>query len=106
MAHLSRVDQMRKSLEDLSSVVKDMQKADERHLQKVSLIRFNPFADTGGNQSFTIALLDKAGHGVVISSLHGREGTRVYAKNVANFGNSDFEFSEEESEAVNYAATS
>ncbi len=105
-AHLSRVGEMRQSLEDLSRVIKDMQKANEQHLQKVSLIRFNPFADTGGNQSFAIALLDKAGCGVVISSLHGREGTRVYAKNVVSFGNSDLEFSKEESEAINHAATS
>lgn len=106
MAHLAKVEQTRHSLADLDRVIKDMQKADEQHLQKVSLIRFNPFADTGGNQSFAIALLDKVGCGVVISSLHGREGTRVYAKNVANFGNSDFEFSKEESEVIKYATKS
>ena len=50
------------------------------HLQKVGFMRFNPFTDTGGNQSFILSLLDENGTGVVISSLHSRENTRIYAK--------------------------
>lgn len=48
--------------------------------QKIGFIRFNPFADTGGDQSFALCLLDADDNGFVISSLYGREGTRVYAK--------------------------
>ena len=51
-----------------------------RAFQRVGLVRFNPFEDTGGNQSFALALLDAEGNGWVLSSLHARTGTRVYAK--------------------------
>lgn len=47
---------------------------------KLGFKRYNPFKDTGGNQSFILCLTDAEGNGVVISSLHSRENTRVYAK--------------------------
>lgn len=53
-------------------------------LQKVGFMRFNPFNDTGGDQSFAVALLDRENNGVVISSLYTREGVRTYAKYVEN----------------------
>ncbi|MBI3627667.1 MAG: DUF4446 family protein [Candidatus Sungbacteria bacterium] len=53
-----------------------------RSFQKIGFIRFNPFADTGGDQSFSLAILDQENNGIIISSLYGREGTRVYAKAV------------------------
>ena len=52
------------------------------HLQRLSLKRFNPFSDTGGDQSFMLALLDGNKDGVVITSLHSREHTRFYIKEV------------------------
>ena len=52
-------------------------------LQRVGLVRYNPFEETGGNQSFALALLDAEGDGWVLSSLHARSGTRVYAKAIA-----------------------
>lgn len=51
-------------------------------IQKVGFLRFNPFQDTGGDNSFSVALLDSENNGVVISSLYMREGTRLYAKEV------------------------
>jgi hypothetical protein len=66
----------------------------------VSVLRFNPFKEVGGNQSFCVALLDGKNSGVVISSLHTREGTRVYAKPVIA-GNADgFPLTEEEKTAI------
>ncbi len=53
-----------------------------RGLHKVDMIRFNPFKDHSGNQSFSIALLDGKNNGIIISSLHTREGTRVYSKEI------------------------
>lgn len=49
-------------------------------VQGVGLVRFRAFQDTGGDQSFSLALTDGEGNGVVISSLYGRGETRVYAK--------------------------
>ena len=74
----------------------------QRSLQHIGLVRFNPFDDTGSDQSFAIALLDDRSDGIVISSLHGRANTRVFAKPVAN-GGSPHNLSDEESEAIRIA---
>jgi hypothetical protein len=70
-----------------------------RALQRIGLVRFNPFEDTGGNQSFALALLDARDDGFVISSLHTRTGTRIYAKALSG-GRADGALSDEETEAV------
>lgn len=49
-------------------------------VQGVGLVRYSAFEDTGGDQSFSLALVDGAGNGVVVSALYGRDATRVYAK--------------------------
>jgi hypothetical protein len=101
-AHL---DQVRQAVQDVAAV-SDRTAALEREVQgsfgRVGLVRFNPFEDTGGNQSFAIALLDGRGDGFVISSLHARGGTRMYAKTVAR-GTSDANLSGEETEALRMA---
>lgn len=73
-----------------------------RSLQHIGLVRFNPFEDTGSDQSFAIALLDDQRDGIVISSLHGRSNTRVFAKPVSD-GGSPHHLSEEESQAIRIA---
>jgi len=69
------------------------------NIQKVGFVRFNPFDDAGGNISFTLALLNAKDEGVVMSSLHGRDGTRVYAKAV-KAGRSETQLTEEEMQAI------
>jgi hypothetical protein len=73
-----------------------------RSLQHIGLVRFNPFEDTGSDQSFAIALLDDARDGIVISSLHGRANTRLFAKPVAD-GASSHTLSDEEAQAIRVA---
>lgn len=73
-----------------------------RSLQHIGLVRFNPFEDTGSDQSFAIALLDDQRDGVVLSSLHGRANTRLFAKPVAD-GSSSHNLSEEETQAIRIA---
>ena len=70
------------------------------HIQRVGLVRFNPFSQTGGNQSFSLALLDGNNDGLVISSFHSREGTRIYAKIVKKGKAEGLSFSDEEKEAI------
>lgn len=73
---------------------------DARHMvQRVGIVRFNPFEDTGGNQSFVLALLDAADNGILITSLHARAGTRVYLRTVVG-GRCDVPLSAEETEAL------
>ncbi|MCX6722418.1 MAG: DUF4446 family protein [Candidatus Staskawiczbacteria bacterium] len=74
-------------------------------MQKTGIVRFNPFNEMGGNQSFVIALLDDKNNGFVISSLFSKEGNRVYAKTV-KAGKSDHMLSSEEVEALNMAINS
>lgn len=71
-------------------------------IQKVGIVRFNPFDDTGGDQSFAIALLDSQDNGIVVSSLHSREGTRIYGKAVVH-RESRHHLSDEEREAIRRA---
>lgn len=68
-------------------------------VKQVSVVRFNPFNDAGGDQSFSMALLDRDGTGAVVSSLYSREGVRVYGKPVAK-GKSTYKLTEEELEAI------
>jgi hypothetical protein len=72
-------------------------------LQKVGVVRFNPFGDVGGNQSFAIALLDKSLSGVMILSLYSRDGVKVYSKQIKEGKTTEHKLSEEEEEAIRIA---
>lgn len=82
----------------------ELEIAAKSHIQKYALVRFNPFEDTGGDQSFIAAFLDAKDNGLVISSLHSRTGTRVYAKEVVGGKPTAHLFSREEKEVVEKAA--
>lgn len=71
-------------------------------VQKVGVMRFNPFEEVGGDQSFAAALLDSEDNGVVLSSLYTREGTRMYAKPIVK-GESKYHLSAEEREVIRRA---
>lgn len=70
------------------------------HLQHLTLKRFNPFSDTGGDQSFMLSLLDGNKDGVVITSLHSRENTRFYVKSVKAGAGDGHPLSKEEQKIV------
>jgi len=101
--HFARIENLEESENTIKKDIEGIKQEDLTHIQRVGLIRFNPFDDTGGNQSFALALLDDHGDGTVISSLHSRESTRVYGKPVKNFSESGFEFSAEEKQAIEMA---
>jgi hypothetical protein len=88
------------NLEKEAIIVRDDSKF---HLQKIGLVRFNPFADTGGSQSFTVALLDNENSGVVMTSLYARMGNRWYIKIVEDGKGIGYELSKEETEAITKA---
>ncbi len=73
------------------------------HIQKVGLVRFNPFKDTGGDQSFILSLVDGKDTGVVISGLYSRSGTRWYAKKIIEGKGVDHDLSDEERKALKEA---
>ncbi len=75
------------------------------HCQKVGLLRFNPFKDTGGDQSFILSLVDDNDTGVVISALYSRSGTRWYAKKIRNGKGVEYDLSEEEKKVLSDSQT-
>ncbi|HSX09106.1 MAG TPA: DUF4446 family protein [Candidatus Saccharimonadales bacterium] len=81
-----------------------IEKEEGYHIQKVGLLRFNPFKDTGGDQSFILALLDAHDTGIVITALYSRMGTRWYTKKVTRGKSTEHELSEEEKKALRMAA--
>jgi len=95
-------DELEKTLQSAFLKIEELQKISQKTIQKTSIVRFNPFNEMGGNQSFVIVLLDDENTGFVISSLFIKEGNRVYAKPVKD-GKSDFILSKEEQEAINKA---
>lgn len=90
----------KKDIEMLRSVCARIEKEGEFHIQKVGLLRFNPFKDTGGDQSFILSLVDKNDTGVIISGLYSRSGLRWYAKKVINGKGVEHELSEDEKKAL------
>lgn len=71
-----------------------------KSVQEIKLVRYNPYDDTGGDQSFSVSLLDKQGNGIVVTSLHARSGTRVFAKPVKSGQAESYELSKEEQEVI------
>ncbi len=83
------------SIDQISAIIKNS-------YQKFAMVRYNPFSDTGGDQSFSLALLDLNNNGFVITSIHGREVNRIYAKQIVG-GKSSHNLSAEEEEAIRRA---
>ena len=104
-AHVDKVYAVARELDAIEARTAILEGAQRRAFQRIGLVRYNPFEDTGGNQSFALALTDAAGNGLVLSSLHSRTGTRIYAKAIAG-GRSDGALSAEEAEALRVALAS
>lgn len=101
--HLARVEDVDVRLVELTTAYEKLTAMTGLASQKISIVRFNPFGDTGGDQSFTLAVLDSHDSGYVLTSIHGREGTRVYVKPV-DYGKSKYTLSTEEQQALAQAA--
>ena len=102
---LTETRELDQEIQELFEISNRLRELCLKSLHKTSVIRFNPFKEVGGNQSFSVVLLDGKNSGVVLSSLHTREGTRVYAKPVVSGEANGFPFTEEEKAAINQAVT-
>ncbi|MBI2798309.1 DUF4446 family protein [Candidatus Saccharibacteria bacterium] len=89
-------------LEELAVFCAKLHKNQKFAISNFGLIRFNPFGDTGGDQSFALALLDRNHDGVVLTGVHSRNTTRVYAKQIHQ-GTSKSNLSGEEKQALTTA---
>ncbi|MBI2635473.1 MAG: DUF4446 family protein [Parcubacteria group bacterium] len=99
---LRRVKSVEGGMISLESRVVELEGIGRASIQKAGFLRFNPFSSTGGDQSFSLALLDGKNDGVIISSLYSREGTRTYAKAV-KVGRAIQQLSEEERKVLEEA---
>lgn len=91
------------AIASIEKTIEQMKISDLSHFQKLGIVRFNPFADTGGSQSFTMAFLDGKNTGIVLTSLYARTGNRWYIKQVISGRGDEIALSKEEQLAVNSA---
>ena len=97
---LSKIDLHNKDIESIKKYCDNLERDGLLHVQKIGLHRFNPFKDTGGDQSFILSLLDSNNTGVIISGLYSRSGTRWYAKKVKEGQGLDHALSDDEKKAI------
>ena len=97
--HIAHVRETADRVEAVDKLAHRLEKAAYFSLQHLGVVRYNPFHDTGSDQSFAIALVDGHGNGVVLSSLHARDATRVYAKPLQKW-ESTYPLTEEEKQAI------
>jgi len=99
---LSEFKKTQEQLEVLSKKFTDLQEKSKLSIQKIGMVRFNPFNEVGSNQSFSLALLDHNNDGLVITSLYTRKENRIYGKPIKG-SNSEYTLSNEEKQAIEKA---
>lgn len=97
---LKEIRELDHDIQELFEIGNRLRDLGMKSIHKTSVLRFNPFKEVGSNQSFSVALLDGKNSGLVISSLHTREGTRVYAKPVIAGQAGNFPLTEEEKSTI------
>ena len=100
---LNQIEEFKLGSDDFRKKLNNFEKEGLGYIQRIELLRYNPYEDTGGDQSFTLALLNEEGSGIVLTSLHARSGTRVFAKSVSEGKASKYQFSEEEETVIRRA---
>ncbi len=100
--YMKKITEVQKENNDLKNYCKQLDNTISTCIQKVGLVRYNAFKDTGSDLSFTLALLNEKNTGVVLNGIYSREMSNIYAKPV-NEGVSTYTLSEEEKEAIKKA---
>jgi len=102
---LKQFEGLEKEVKKISEGLENLKKEGKFSIQKMGIIRYNPFSEVGGDQSFSVALLDGNNDGVVVTSLYSRDGNRVYGKPIKN-GSSEYSLSDEEKKVIERAIES
>ncbi len=100
--YMYKVNKVEQQNAQIENKIKNMDKNITKCIQKVGIVRYNAFENTGSNLSFALALLDKNNSGIVLNGIFSREMSNIYAKPVEN-GKSTYIFSEEETQALQKA---
>jgi Protein of unknown function (DUF4446) len=96
------VDALPEDVPGLRREVASLRAEGKDALRHLAVVRYDAFGDMGGHLSWSLALLDDGGHGVVLTSIHGRSDARTYAKSVTGWA-SEQQLSPEELEAIEHA---
>jgi len=99
---LKQFEDLKKEFEQVIDRINTAENQVKSSIQKIGIVRYNPFSNVGSDQSFSIALLDAEDNGIVITSLYSHDGNRVYSKPVEK-GVSEYSLSDEEVKAINEA---
>lgn len=91
-------------IQELFDISNKINNLAQKSLHRVGMVRFNPFKEIGGDQSFSVAILDGKNSGFTLSSLHAREGTRVYVKPIVRGESKKHTLTEEEKKAISLAS--
>jgi len=100
--YMYRVEKVEKQNLEIVTDISDLNKVLRNCIQKVGIVRYSAFKDTGSDLSFALALLDESNNGVVLNGIYSREMSNIYAKPVKN-GKSTYTLSDEEQEALQKA---
>lgn len=100
---LKKYESNAKDITTLQEALRYVESDGKLHLQRIGVVRFNPFSDTGGSQSFTLAILDAKDNGIIMTSLYARTGNRWYIKHIKAGLCEDVELSKEEQSAIKKA---
>lgn len=102
---MKKVDRVTEQNAEIISFCKNLDEDVSKCVQKIGIVRYSAFKDTGSDLSFAVALLDEKNNGVVFNGIYSREMSNIYAKPVEN-GNSNYTLSNEETEAIEKAMKS
>lgn len=103
--YMYRVERVEKQNAEILNYIKNVDNDLNKCIQKIGIVRYNAFQDTGSDLSFALALLDEENNGVVLNGIYSREMSNIYAKPVEN-GKSKYTISEEEDWAIQKAINS
>ncbi|MDA3815178.1 MAG: DUF4446 family protein [Patescibacteria group bacterium] len=99
-----KTEKLDEEVHDLYEITSQIQSLALKGLHKTGFVRFNPFRDIGGDQSFSVALLDGESSGLILSSLYSRDGVRIYAKSIQKGESIKYPLTEEEKQAIKMAS--
>lgn len=100
--YMTRVSTTEEEIRKLSVYYKNLDKKTKKCLQKIGIVRYNAYKDTGSDLSFAVCLLDEKNNGVVFNGIYSRDMSNIYAKPIEN-GTSKYKITPEEQEAINRA---
>ena len=103
--YIHRVEGVEQKTDTIINYCRDMESTLKGCIQKIGIIRYSAFRDTGSDLSFALALLDSKNNGVILNGIYSREMSNIYAKQIVN-GKSNNKLSEEEEKALEIALNS